>query len=401
MAEKKIFNDPVHGFMSFEFDILYELIDHPYFQRLRRISQMGLSSVVYPGAVHTRFHHALGALHLMSKALNLLERKGVIISIEEKEAVQIAILLHDIGHGPFSHALEYKILPIHHEEITILIMDLLNEAFDGRLSLAIKIFKGEYERKFLYQLVSSQIDVDRLDYLTRDSFFTGVTEGAIGYDRIINMFNVEGEELVVEEKAFYTIERYLQSRKFMYAQVYLHKTSVAAECMLKSFFARLRYLLDEDEKKWYSFFPSNSDFFQLLRSKLPIAKVQINQYLNLDDIDVYYLLKKAKNADDKVLNILANSILDRRIFKMLISDNEIDELTIENAISNVVNKYQFTHEEVAYFVIKGEETVSSYEEINNEIMIKKKSGEIIPFSKFYSVTVSNNYLKKYYLCYII
>lgn len=396
-----MFNDPVHGFMSFEYDILYELIDHPFFQRLRRISQMGLSHYVYPGAVHTRFHHALGALHLMTKALNTLAKKGVEISTEEKEAAMIAILLHDIGHGPFSHALEYQLLPVHHEKITLIIMNLLNEEFNGKLDLAIKVFKGEYEKKFLNQLVSSQVDVDRLDYLSRDSFFTGVTEGAIGYHRIINMFDVVDSQLVVEEKGYYTLERYLQSRKFMYLQVYLHKTSLAGEAMLKSFFRRIKHLIELNDDNYKSLFEKDSDFLSILESKNSDAKVQIEQYLMLDDIDVLALLKKARLSTDKVLKILANSILDRKLMKIKISEKEISNSKLNAAAKKVSKAYNLKEDEVAFCVINGVETVMSYEEKQNEILILKKSGKIVPFSKFYSVSTANNYLKKYYLCFIM
>ena len=232
MARIKIINDPVYGFISIPYGIILDLIDHPYFQRLRRISQLGLSSYIYPGATHTRFHHALGAYHLMTKALSTLEAKGVLLSQEEKEAASIAILLHDLGHGPFSHVLESALIPVEHEELTLLLMEELNNEFAGKLSLAITIFKNEYHKKYLYQLVSSQLDMDRLDYLTRDSFYTGVSEGIIGYDRIIQMMNVYDNQLVIEEKALFSIEKFLTARKIMYWQVYMHKASLSSEIML-------------------------------------------------------------------------------------------------------------------------------------------------------------------------
>ena len=232
MSKKKIFNDPVYGFVSFPTELLYDLIDHKYFQRLRRITQLGLTHYVYPGALHTRFHHALGALHLMTEAVQTLREKGVVISDEEYEAVCVAILLHDIGHGPYSHALEHSFIDIHHEELSILFMQKLNEEFDGRLSLAMSIFEGSYKKGFLHELVSSQLDMDRLDYLIRDSYFTGVAEGVIGYDRIIKMLDVVDNQLVIEEKGIYSVEKFLVSRRVMYWQVYLHKTVLSAEQML-------------------------------------------------------------------------------------------------------------------------------------------------------------------------
>ena len=240
MSKKKLFNDPIYGFITFPFDILYDIIEHPYFQRLRRISQQGLSHLVYPGAMHTRFHHALGALHLTCEAVNTLRSKDIDITDEEFEGVCLAILLHDIGHGPFSHALENNILPFHHEEMSLAIMEVLNVEFNGKLNLGIEIFKGNYHKSFLHELISGQIDMDRLDYLNRDSFFTGVAEGVVSYDRIITMLNVRDNRLVIEEKGIYSIEKFLVARRFMYWQVYLHKTGIAAEQMLIAFMKKLK-----------------------------------------------------------------------------------------------------------------------------------------------------------------
>ena len=273
MAKKKIFNDPVYGFISFPTELIYDLIDHRYFQRLRRISQLGLTHYVYPGALHTRFHHALGALHLMTEAILTLREKGVSISDEEYEAVCIAILLHDIGHGPFSHALELSIVNVHHENLSVLFMEKLNDEFNGQLSLAIKIFNGTYSKFFLHELVSSQLDMDRMDYLIRDSYFTGVAEGVIGYDRIIKMLNVVDHHLVVEEKGIYSVEKFLVARRLMYWQVYLHKTVLSAEQMLIAILKRAKSLIASNVKvscsdNLYNFLASD---FSLMSKELIVS----------------------------------------------------------------------------------------------------------------------------------
>jgi HD superfamily phosphohydrolase len=278
----------VYGFIRIPTGIILEIIEHPYFQRLQRIRQLGLTHFVYPGAVHTRFHHALGAFHLMTTALNVLREKGVDITPEEYEASQLAILLHDIGHGPFSHVLEHTLVPIHHEAITLMIMEQLNLEFEGQLTLAITIFKGQYHKQFLHQLISSQLDVDRLDYLTRDSFYTGVAEGVIGYDRLLLMIDVVDQQLVIEEKAIYSIEKFLTSRKIMYWQVYMHKTCIAAEFMLQQFLT----LMNKDNhydglSSGLKYFLSSNKHKQILDHR----ELLLQHFNQIDDIDIWFFLK--------------------------------------------------------------------------------------------------------------
>ncbi len=397
MSDKKIFNDPVHGFVTFDFKLIYELIDHPWFQRLRRISQMGLSHYVYPGAVHTRFHHSLGALHLMKRSLDILISKGVKINEEEKRAAQVAILLHDIGHGPYSHALEFRIIPVHHEQITLKIMEALNVEFKGKLSLAIEIFTDRYHRPFLNQLVSSQIDVDRLDYLSRDSFYTGVQEGFIGYNRIINMFNVVDDHLVVEEKALYTLERYIHSRKFMYAQVYLHKASLAAELMLRSYFRRLHDLIREDSQVIHKLRDNFRDLFKLVSSS-KLKEREFESFLSLDDSDIISLLKKSVLSSDFVLRYLSKSILNRNLFRINWIEDKLEKKKIKELRNNLDKRWNLDSDTAKYLVIYGVEKIKNYDKNEKEILVLKKDGEILPLSSFYKGFYLKKYFKKHYLC---
>lgn len=315
MNKIKIFNDPIHGIIRFDHEILYDIIDHPIFQRLRRIKQMGLSSLVYPGANHTRFEHALGALHLMTRALKMLREKKVEISEEEYLACCIAILCHDLGHGPFSHALEYEIIPDSHESVSLILLKELAKEFGAAIELAIRIFTNDYHKKFLCQLVSSQLDIDRLDYLSRDSFFSGVVEGKVGYDRLIMMLNVDNGDLVIEEKGIASVEKFLLSRHMMYSQVYLHKTALAAEQMLKLFMRRCVKCFEEEINiNW------NQNIFNILKLSHTIpynAYDAINQYfINLDDGDVMEMLKINQNSSDLAIKILSQSLLKRKLFKV-------------------------------------------------------------------------------------
>jgi len=326
----KLLNDPVHGFISIPDNIAFELIEHPYFQRLRRITQMGMAHYVYPGAMHTRFHHALGAMFLMQKAIHVLRTKGIDITLAEEEGALAAILLHDIGHGPYSHALEYVMTEgINHEFFSELIMENLNEFFDGKLDLALSIFKGNYKKEFLHQLVSSQLDVDRLDYLARDSFFSGVYEGKISTERIISMLNVVDNKLVVEEKGLYSIEKYIISRRLMYWQVYLHKTAVCAEGILVAIVKRARELALTGTE-----LPCSSSFSHFLHATISKSDFLANpkhleEYCLLDDYDVMGGIKQWTNNSDQILSELCTALVQRKLFKVHINDSPFSEQEIQ------------------------------------------------------------------------
>lgn len=382
MKVKKIVNDPVHGFISIPEGIVFDLLQHPYVQRLRRISQLGLTYYVYPGATHNRLSHALGAMHLMQKALNILRNKGINITDEENTAALIAILLHDIGHGPFSHALENTILPYHHEALSLLFMEELNKNFNGQLTLAISIFKGKYAKKFLTQLVSSQLDVDRLDYLSRDSFFTGVHEGVISYDRIISMFNVHENELVVEEKGIHSVEKFLVARTLMYWQAYLHKTAVISELMLINALTRIKDLyangLDftiNDRIKYFLDFKDSNEID-------PVSMIEA--FSKIDDIDIIGLLKDAQNTEDKVLSLLSNNLINRTIFKPFYSNDENKKQKYCDLINEEITNYNLTEKEKFYLILSKEETLKSYNK-NNEINILYKDKTIHKLSNVSSI----------------
>ncbi len=326
----KIINDPVHGFIKIPHEILYDVIEHPYFQRLRRISQTGLLSLVFPGAKHTRFHHALGAMHLMFTALETLKLKGVSISKEEEKAALLAILLHDVGHGPFSHALENRLMDNwHHEKLSLLLMTKLNEEFSGELTLAIEMFKGQYSRKFFNQLISSQLDVDRLDYLKRDSFYTGVSEGNVNTQRIISMLNVSNDELVVDSKGIYSIENYLTARMFMYWQVYYHKTSALSEHLLVKILGRAKKLVSEgmalDAPKYLKYFLEHQHFEEE-------NQLNLQNFTMLDDMDVFQAIKSWTESDDFVLSYLCKAVIYRHFPKTLSSSQHFSEDFIQTKI---------------------------------------------------------------------
>ena len=337
----KIINDPIYGFITLNSGILTNLIDHHYFQRLRRISQLGLSYLVYPGANHSRFHHAIGCMHLMKKAIHQIRRKGHNITNKEAEGLKIAILLHDIGHGPFSHALENSIVSgLSHEDLSILFMKRLNKEFNGKLSLAIKIFNNTYPKKFLHQLVSSQLDMDRLDYLKRDSFFSGVTEGNIGSERIINMLNIVNDELVVEEKGIYSIEKFLIARRLMYWQVYLHKTVISAENMLIKVLKRVKFLIANKDTVY-----TTTDLEIFLRNNFSKKDIENNPNLldsfsELDDYDIYTCLKQWKNCHDFVLSNLSRRIIYRKLLKIKIVNEPILEKEKNKLIKIFTKKKQ-------------------------------------------------------------
>lgn len=398
----KIINDPVHGFIEITNKVLLEIIDNQSFQRLRRIKQLGLSSLVYPGAVHTRFNHALGAMHLTKQALDVLRSKQVRISEEEYEATLIAILLHDIGHGPFSHALEHAIIrDLHHEDMSLALMNYLNNMFGGKLSLGIQIFEGKYSRKFLHQLVSSQLDMDRMDYLIRDSFFTGVAEGIVGIDRIIKILNVVNDQLVCESKGIYSVEKFIVARRLMYWQVYLHKASIAAEYMLLNILKRARALFDNGEPLYLE--DHLAYFF-----KTPISPKSLNQevlmrFIELDDNDVEFHIKKWKNNPDRVLSELCNRLLSRKLLKVKLKKKAIKAARVEEDLNKYMELKKYSKEEAEYFVFTGEVSNQAYLKQSDEpILIYYKDGrlkELVSASDMKNIGALSKPVVKSFICF--
>ena len=351
LNKKKIINDPVYGFINIPSALVFDLISHPYFQRLRYIKQLGMTHLVYPGALHTRFHHALGAMHLMSLAIEVLRGKGHHISKEEEEAASIAILLHDIGHGPFSHALEYSLVKgIHHEDISMLIMQRLNAQFEGKLTMAIAVFTGQYVKKFLHQLISSQLDLDRMDYLNRDSFFTGVSEGVISFDRIIKMFNIADDQLVIEEKGIYSIEKFLIARRLMYWQVYLHKTVIAGEQLLVKILKRAKELALKGEILFAT--PALHHFLvsDISKTDFLSADIHLEQFAQLDDQDIFASVKAWRLHADRILSMLCNMLVGRQLYKTEISNEPADEERIARIRQNTQLTLDIDENESAYLV---------------------------------------------------
>ena len=399
--KKKILNDPVYGFITIPTDLLFDLVEHPYFQRLRRIKQMGLADYIYPGALHTRFHHALGAMHLMGQAMQTLQSKGHRISDAECEAAQIAILLHDIGHGPFSHVLECCLLNnVSHEDISLILMHELNRQFDGRLSLAIRMFDGTYERPFFHQLTSSQLDMDRMDYLNRDGYYTGVAEGAIGADRIIKMLDLVDDQLVVEEKGVLSIENFLNARRLMYWQVYLHKTSICCESMLVQILRRARFLIRQGERVF-----APDAFFLFLRDSVTMDAFRSDrQYLKaftqLDDYDIWSCIKQWSMHDDPVLSILCQMLLNRRLFKIILSTEPFaGELVRE--LEDQLHQSGLSDDELSYFLVEGQATNAAYMPSGDRINIKRKSGKVIDIadaSDLSNIQALTNIVRRYYVC---
>lgn len=400
MKNKKILNDPVYGFVGIPYGIIFNLVEHPYFQRLRRIKQTSLTHLVYPGALHTRFHHALGALHLVQQAIEVLRSKEVEITAEEAEGVCIAILLHDIGHGPFSHTLEHTLMRVTHEEVSMHFMEELNEAYAGRLSLALSIFRDEYPKRFLHQLVSGQLDMDRMDYLNRDSFFTGVHEGVIGYDRIIKMLSVQDGELVVEEKGIYSIEKFLIARRIMYWQVYLHKTVLSAERMLIAALQRAQDLSREGVElpasPALSFFlhasPTAEDF-RNHRSEV------LQRFADLDDFDIISAIKQWKTTDDRLLAYLSRGIIDRRLFRLEFSYEPYSKAYLGEIKQGILHWSGLGEWALPYLLIQGEESNSAYRKSKDEIKILRKDGSVRPMSESTDYDLQSRAIKKYYLCY--
>lgn len=392
MPFRKIINDPVYGFITIDDELINQVIAHPYFQRLRRINQMALASLVYPGAVHSRLHHALGAYHLMSIALNELKNKGTEITAAEEQAAKIAILLHDVGHGPFSHALERVLVETrHHEELSLLIIEELNKQFNGQLSLALEIFTDRYPKKFLYRLISGQLDVDRMDYLTRDSFFTGVNEGVIGYDRILKMLTVHNGELMVEEKSIYSIEKFLVARRLMYWQVYLHKTVLCAEQMLKRIIKRAKQIKASAQQPLHNFITQ------------PIQSVTLQEFCNLDDYDVLAAIKSWCNHEDIILSTLCNGIINRQLLKVRYFGEPVDQKSVDEKIAEACIKLNITETEAAWLVFTGEVSSSTYNPQEEHINILFKDGSVKDISEVDNALINQNLMgkvKKYYICYL-
>lgn len=403
MNKRKIINDPVYGFISISNDLIFDLIQHPNFQRLRNIQQLGLTNLVYPGASHTRFQHSLGAMHLMQEALEVLRYKDIVISKEEEEATLIAILLHDIGHGPFSHTLEHTLIEsISHEDITDMFMQSLNNEFKGRLSLAIKIYKNTYPKHFLHQLVSGQLDVDRLDYLTRDSFFTGVSEGIIGTERIIKMLNVVDNELVADIKALYSLEKFIISRRLMYWQVYLHKTVHAIETMVVNILKRAKTLVREKQDLFMS--PALRVFFErdIQLSDFKNDDNILLAYSELDDRDIWYCIKMWRSHPDFVLSELCKRTYYRNLFKIEVSENDFDESYIQRKKSEFILRLHLSQTEVDYFVVHGKMENRAYNKALPPIRILEKNGSLHTLESLSDHlnhrTLSEN-VSKYFLCY--
>lgn len=397
----KIFNDPIYGFISIPNELIYDLIQHPYFQRLRRISQMGLSYLVYPGANHTRFHHALGCMHLMQKAIETLRYKGVAISSEEENALYIAILLHDIGHGPFSHAMERSIVEdVHHEAISLLFMNQLNDEFDGKLSLAIQVFKGDYHRKFMLQLISSQLDMDRMDYLKRDSFYTGVAEGNVNSERLIQMMNVVDGVLVIEEKGIYSVEKFLLSRRLMYWQAYLHKTSLVAELILMKVLKRAKELTLKGIN-----LPCSQPLMFFMQNKITLEDFDaqnLDLFSQLDDFDIISALKAWQRQDDFILSTLSKMIINRDLLKIKLSGEKISSEEIQELKEKFAQDHNISQSEADYFIFKGKIKNQAYSKEAEPIRIFKKDKtieDVVEVSDQLNLKSLSKLVTKYYICF--
>ena len=401
LKSHKILNDPVYGFITIPSELIFTIIDHPYFQRLRRIKQLGLTDFVYPGALHTRFHHAIGAMHLMSITLDNLRNKGNEISDQEYEAALIAILLHDIGHGPFSHALEFSLLKdVPHESLSLLVIDIMNKQLNGQLDLALRIFKNHYERKFFHQLVSSQLDIDRLDYLQRDCFFTGVSEGTIGADRIIKMMAIKDDQLVVEEKGLYSIENFLSARRLMYWQVYLHKTTVSAEKMLINLISRAKDLRQSGTNLF-----ATDEFLFFLENNFSIEDFQksetlVKTFLELDDYDIWGSIKFWKKDSDYILRNISQMFLSRNLFKINLSNLEFSGEELESMKEKTKTKLQVPEEDMKYFFSHGSISNNAYL-AKERIHILTKKGDIIDVAQaadLPNIKAMSKIVKKHYAC---
>ena len=402
MNKKKIFNDPVYGFITINSELIFDIVEHPYFQRLRRIKQLGLTDFVYPGALHTRFHHAMGAMHLMSITLDNLRSKGHEISNEEYEASLVAILLHDIGHGPFSHALEFSLLKgIRHEHLSLQLMEYFNQLFSGKLELTIKIFTNQYPRRFFHQLVSSQLDIDRLDYLQRDSLFTGVSEGTIGADRIIKMLDIKDDQIVVEEKGIYSIENFLSARRLMYWQVYLHKATVSAEKMLIMLIQRAKYLVNQGQAVFAT--PSLQVFLEndVSLEGFKQNEAYLKAFATLDDYDIWAAVKFWNHHPDRILSELSSMLLERRLFRVVLSNKKPSASVTEKVRQQIATSYGLKDRDVKYFLACGSMSNAAYIAGGQNIYIMTKKGKVMDVaqaSDLPNIKAMSKIVKKYYLC---
>jgi len=401
--KRKILNDPVYGFVTIPSEFLFELVEHPYFQRLRRIKQLGLTHLVYPGAMHTRFQHAIGSMHLMQQAVEILRLKGNEITEEENEGVLAAILLHDIGHGPFSHALENTIITdTDHEKISLLFIRNLDKQFDNKLDIAQKIFEDRYPKKFLHQLVASQLDVDRLDYLKRDSFFSGVSEGIVSSDRIIKMMDIHNDELVVEAKGIYSVEKFIVARRLMYWQVYMHKTVLAAEHLLMKILQRAKELAMNNHKlegpPWFKFFIEN----QFDRNDTDFVSALIDNFSKLDDFDILSSIKTWCWYDDKILSLLSRNLVDRRLPKTELQNQPFEPNYVLDLKKKVMKYFNLSEQEAGYLVFTHKTHNYTYDSLREKIKIKYKDNSIVDFIEASGQFSTDNFSgieSKYFLCY--
>lgn len=401
--KQKIFNDPIYGFIGIPSRLCFEIIEHPYFQRLRRIKQLGATHLVYPGALHTRFHHALGAMHLMYQAIQVLRLKGQEISDSELESACAAILLHDIGHGPYSHSLEYVLAQgMNHEKLSALFMNELNHYFDGRLGEAISIFEGSHKRKFLHQLVSSQLDVDRLDYLKRDSFYTGVSEGVISTDRIISMLDVVNGELVVEVKGIYSIEKFLIARRLMYWQVYLHKTVISSEKLLINILKRAGYLAHKGVDLFAS--PALKYFLYtpIFEKEVELNSEALKQFAKLDDSDVFLSIKIWMDHEDRVLSILSSNFVNRNLYKIILQNSDFEQNEISDLKAKIKGELNLEDNEIDYFVFSGVIANNAYNPRYERINILMRDGtvkDVAEAADQLNVSALSDPVEKHFLCY--
>ena len=400
MPEKrKIINDPVYGFITISHPLIFFILEHPYYQRLRRIQQMAMASMVYPGAVHTRLHHSLGAYHLMGNAVAELRSKGIAISAEEEIAVKCAILLHDIGHGPYSHALENRVLEgVHHETMSLAIMQMLNKECGGALDLAIQIFTNQYHQPFLHQLISGQLDMDRMDYLSRDSFFSGVSEGVIGYDRILKMLTVWNGQLMVEEKGIYSVEKFLIARRQMYWQVYLHKTVLAAEKMMVKIIERVRAIYSPSDKEIPTL--TALDYF-LAHPNPSLTEENISRFCSLDDYDIMHAIKHWSKHSDPILSLLCNRMLNRQLFHCRIQAAPFSADYLQQKQQELLQQYPINEADLPFVCFTGEASNTLYQLKDERIQVLFKDGTVTDISRIENALIQENLsapVKKFYIC---
>jgi len=398
MQHFKTLNDPIYGFVEIPEGLISDLIEHPYYQRLRRVAQLGMAQYVYTGATHSRFGHTLGALHLMQQAVAILQRKGVEISEEETEAVCIAILLHDLGHSPFSHSLEHTLLKMEHEIVSLALMEELNQQFGKKLSLPISIFKNEYPKKFLHQLVSGQLDMDRLDYLNRDSYYTGVSDGKVGSERIIKMLNVVDNELVVEFKGIYSIEKFLIARRLMYWQVYLHKAVVCASQMLCKIIERARWLSKNKGENWQNLSPNLVFFIKNEVEESDLDKNVLEKFAALDDSDILSALKSFAQHPDKVISLLSDGLLKRKLLKIEVQDHSFKSDFIKATRLTVVQQLGIDGEDADFLVFGGTQTNKAYDASKQQIFILLNDNKVKPISEWREHNIQPKEVKKYFFC---